>query len=142
MDTLSQILFVTIAAAFLFLGGRNLLWNEARELERFRAIVSRGLATVMAESGIRNVLFGGLLAYASRAVPYGISWQILGLAIVIMGAAIFAVARFNAPGTPTLEQMPEGPLLEKRIRARQVSGALYVLGGVIWVWNGAATAVS
>ena len=134
--TSSTLLFATIAAAFLLLGGRNLLWNEAKELERFRAIVSRGLATVMAESGVLNVLFGGLLAYASRTVPYGLSWQILGLAIVVLGAAVFAVARFNAPATPTLEQMPAGALLEKRVRARQLSGALYVLGGIIWIWNG------
>jgi uncharacterized membrane protein len=138
VDALAQVLFVAVGAAFFFLGGRNLLWNEARELQRFRDIVSRGLAIVMAESGIRNVLFGGLLAYASRPVPYSISWQVLGLAIVVLGAAVFAVARFNAPATPSLEQMPEGELLGKRVRARQLSGALYTLGGVIWVWNGHA----
>jgi uncharacterized membrane protein len=138
VDALAKVLFVVIGAAFFFLGGRGLFWNEAREVERFRAIVSRGLATVMAESGVRNVLFGGLLAYASRTVPYSLSWQVLGLAIVILGAAVFAVARFNAPGTPRLEQMPEGPLLAKRVKARRVSGALYTVGGIIWVWNGLA----
>jgi hypothetical protein len=60
------------------------------------------------------------------------------MAIVILGAAVFAVARFNAPGTPRLEQMPEGPLLAKRVKARRVSGALYTVGGIIWVWNGLA----
>lgn len=136
MDALEKVLFVAVGAAFFVLGGRNIFWNEAKELQRFRAIVSRGLATVMAESGVANVLFGGLLAYASRTVPYSLSWQILGLAIVIMGAAVFAVARFKAPATPSLEQMPEGQLLAKRVKARQLSGALYTLGGVIWVWSG------
>ena len=136
-----SVLVISITAVFFVLGGRNLFWNEAKEQQRFRAIVSRGLATVMAESGIINVLFGGLLAYASRTVPYSFSWQILGLAIVILGAAIFAIARFKAPGTPALEQMPEGALLAKRVTARRISGALYVVGGAVWVWNGVSSGI-
>lgn len=138
LDTplVSNALFVAVGAGLFALGGRNLFWNEDREQQRFRDIVSRGLAAVMAQSGILNVLFGGLLAYASRSVPYSFSWQVLGLAIVLLGAAIFAIARFAAPATPPIEHMPEGLLLRRRVIARRLSGSLYTLGGLVWVWNG------
>jgi di/tricarboxylate transporter len=85
MDALSKALFVVIATALLAQGVRNTLWSESREQDRFRALVRRGLAAHMATSGFSIALFGGLLAYASRSVPFSLAWQTLGLAIVVLG---------------------------------------------------------
>ncbi len=130
-----------IAVALLIQGLRNILWTAAREQERFRAIVSRGLASHMATNGIMVVVFGGLLAYSSRSVPLSLSWQVLGLAIVILGCITVLLARLGSMETPALEQMPAGSILRKRVRGRRFSGALFMLGGIAWVWNGLSLVV-
>lgn len=138
---LSKSLFAVTAAALLVQGVRNILWSESKEQERFRSIVRRGLRAHMAINGILIVIFGGVLAYASRTVPSSSSWQILGLAIVLLGCIVLLTARLGSAATPTLKQMPADSTLRKRVLGRRLSGALLLLGGIAWVWNGAGYAM-
>ena len=125
-----------IGAALLIQGVRNLLWSEAKEQIRYRSILSRGLSTHMAANGMQIVLFGGLLTYASRSVPASVSWQIVGLAIVLLGCITLLVAGLGSLQIPNLGQMPPDSVLRKRVLRRKFSGALFLFGGIAWVWNG------
>ncbi len=138
---LSDALFAVIAVTLLFQGIRNIFWSESKEKERFRSIVSLGLSSHMNRSGLSIVIFGGLLAYASRTVPSSIYWQSLGLAIVLLGCITLLLAKFSGAVTPTLEHMPGESTLRERVVGRRWSGALFLLGGIVWVWNGAGYVV-
>ena len=138
MITLQQLLFVAVTAALFLQGVRNCLWSLTKEQHRFAAIANLGLITHMVTSSVRIILFGGLIAYASRAVPHTLAWQVLGLAVVVLGCVTFLLTRFGRTKIPALEQMPSEALLARRVRDRRLSGALFVFGSIVWAWNGAA----
>ena len=138
MITLQHLLLVAVTAALFLQGVRNCLWSLTKEQRRFEAITNRGLITHMVTGSVRIILFGGLIAYASRAVPHTLAWQMLGLAVVVLGCATFLVSGFGRIKIPALGQMPSDALLSKRVRARRLSGALFVFGSFVWAWNGAA----
>ena len=140
MNLVSTLAFYFVAVAFFTLGYRNLLWTIDREKRRLRLIVDRGLAAHLFSNAVWLILFGGILAYAARGVPDSVAWQTLGLAIVVLGALTFLVARFGSVRTPALESMPVDEELRKRVSGRRFSGSMFLLGGVAWVWNGAPLA--
>ena len=136
--TLSQITFVLITVAFLALGTRNCVWSRAREQDRFRKLVSRGLASHMMMSGALILSLGALIMFAARSVPNSFACMVLGIAVGFIGFMAVLVAKFGSIETPSIDQMPSGTILRKRVNFRRLSGALFVLGGFVWAWNGAA----
>ena len=138
IDTLSQIIFVLIAVAFFALGIRNGFWSRAKEQDRFQKVVSRGLASHLMISGTLIMSLGVLIMFAARIVPNRLACMIFGLAVELLGLIVVLVARFGSIETPSTDQMPSETMLSKRVNLRKLSGALFVLGGLIWIWNGVA----
>jgi len=138
IDTLSQITFVLVTVAFLALGIRNFVWSRAREQDRFRKVVSRGHASHVMMSGTLIMSFGVLIMFAARSVPNSLACMVLGLAVEFLGFIVVLVAKFGSIETPSIDQMPSETVLLKRVNLRRLSGALFVFGGLVWAWNGAA----
>jgi hypothetical protein len=141
MDAWSEVSFFLVAAGFLSLGVRNVLWTLPKEQSRFCSLVRTGLAKKLLLNGAWLVLFGGLIMFAARTVPHSVSWQVLGLAIEVLGVIGAAVGKFGTVATPSLEQLPADKVLLKRVRYRRLSGVLLTLGGIVWVLNRVPNAI-
>lgn len=141
MDVWSKSAFILVAAGLLTGGLRNIRWSVAKEELRFRKLISRGLSEALYVNGVMNFLLGGLLVFAARSIPHTVSWQLLGLLIVINGCIAIVVGRSDATKTLTLEQMPDKTTLLKRVKYRRVSGILLSLGAVAWLLNGLPNAI-
>jgi len=135
MDAWSEVSFFLVAAGFLSLGVRNVLWTLPKEQSRFRSLVGTGLAGKLLLDGVWLVLFGGLIMFAARTVPHSVSWQVLGLAVQVLGVIGVAVGKFGTVARPNLEQLPANKILLKRVRYRRISGFLLTFGGIVWILN-------
>ena len=140
METWAEVAFFLVSVGFITMGIRNVLWSLSKEQQRFQKLISNGLANSILRNAVWLIAFGGLVAFAARTVPHSVSWQVLGAAIVVLGCISAAVARFGSIETPTLEQAPENAILSKRVAHRRLSGVLFIIGGVAWIWNGVPNA--
>lgn len=130
---LPSLAFWLVAIMLATRGIGYLLWSVDREKARFHKIVAGDLSKIVYTNGFATVLFGGLLAYASRNLPNTVLWQVLGGLVVALGCILIVMTVLAKPASPATQDMPADAVLAKRVLQKRISGLLFLFGAFVWV---------
>ncbi len=124
------------AVILLLLSFRNIRWNENKEQRRVDRILSLGLAHTIRLDTIPILLIGLSLLAVGTDFRAAAAWDVIGFVLIGLWAVFMLVSIFGSFATQPIEHTLDPAICRKRVKARRISGILFLVGAIAWIYSG------